>query len=90
MLATNLFIYQARVWPGPSRVSDSPGSAENVIYETFVVRRKWHFSALISRFSTHSLSFSGEKHHPISPDLLKVFFCVDKLFDGKFCAEELA
>ena len=34
--AVNLFIYQAReVYPGPSRVSDSPVSAENVIYEAF-------------------------------------------------------
>ena len=35
---SNLFIYQARGgWPGPSRVSDSPVSAENVIYEAFVL-----------------------------------------------------
>ena len=46
----NLFIYQARVYPGPSRVSDSPVSAEIVIYETFVQMRKlrWHFSASLS------------------------------------------
>ena len=33
----NLFIYQARVWPGPSRVSNSPVSAGNVICEAFVL-----------------------------------------------------
>ena len=33
----NLFIYQARAEPGPSRVSDSPVSAETVIYEAFVL-----------------------------------------------------
>ena len=33
-----MFIYQARgVKPGPSRVSDSPDSAENIIYEAFVL-----------------------------------------------------
>ena len=32
----NLFIYQAIVQPGASRISDSPVSAENVIYEAFV------------------------------------------------------
>ena len=32
----NVFIYQARgVQPGPSRVSESPVSAENIIYEAF-------------------------------------------------------
>ena len=35
---SNLFIYQARGGtPGPSRVSDSPVSAENVVYEAFVL-----------------------------------------------------
>ena len=34
----NLFTYSARgVLPGPSRVSDSPRSAGNVIYEAFVL-----------------------------------------------------
>ena len=33
---SNLFIYQARE-PGPSKVSDGPVSAENVIYEVFVL-----------------------------------------------------
>ena len=32
-LRTNLLIYQARVWTGPSRVSDSQVSEETVIYE---------------------------------------------------------
>ena len=47
---SNLFIYQARVQPGPSRVSDSPVSAETLIYEAFVLI--WEigegFSLLIS------------------------------------------
>ena len=49
-LSSNLFIYQVRVKPGPSRVSDSPVFVENVIYETFIVMTKlrWNFSALIS------------------------------------------
>ena len=38
----NLFIYQARVQPGPSRVSDSPVSAENVIHDAFVVMGELH------------------------------------------------
>ena len=46
----NLFIYQAReVWPGPSRVSGSPVSAENVIDEAFVLmgELRWSFSSLL-------------------------------------------
>ena len=39
----NLFIYQARGdQPGPSRVSDSPVSSENVIYKAIVLMgEKW-------------------------------------------------
>ena len=49
-MSFNMFIYQARgVWPGPSRFSDSPVSAENVIYEAFVLMGKlrWTFSPLV-------------------------------------------
>ena len=36
--SSNLFIYQARgVQPGSSRVSDSPVSSENIVYEAFVL-----------------------------------------------------
>jgi hypothetical protein len=37
MEATCLFTRMDRVYPGPSRVFDSPVSAENVIYEDFVL-----------------------------------------------------
>ena len=38
MTVFNLFIYQTiGGYPGPSRVSDSPVFAENVIYEAFVL-----------------------------------------------------
>ena len=49
---SNLFIYQARVQPGPSRVSDSPVSAENVIYEAFVLmgELRWTFSYLLQQW----------------------------------------
>ena len=37
----NLFIYQARgVYPGPSRDSDCPVSAESIIYEAIVLMSK--------------------------------------------------
>ena len=44
--ATCLFTRLERVLPGLSRVSDSPVSAENVIYETFVLMGEFGGSAL--------------------------------------------
>ena len=35
--STCLFTKLDRVWPGPNRVSDCPVSAENIIYEDFVL-----------------------------------------------------
>ena len=50
MIGGNLFIYQARVWPGTNRVCDSPASAESINCEAFVVmgELRWGFSFAIS------------------------------------------
>ena len=73
-LIPSLFIYQARFKPGPSRFSDRPVCAENVIYETFVVMRKlrsislhcFHGEKQKWRY-VHSTSLQVSLHNPFAP-----------------------
>ena len=71
--STCLFTRLDRVYPGPSRVSDSPVSAENIIYEDFVLmgELRWSFSALLQWRKK-----SGKKSifHPFSFVILPLSF----------------